>query len=179
MRATLIGFYGGACSRKSTLAAAVFVELKRRGLRAELATEPVKDYVLDGRLEMLRDQLGLLSDGLRKVERLRNACDFIVSDGPPFLGAAYCDPLDIRLSELYAEKARPEWQDHQFLVRREGGWESQGRVGDVEFAKRVDARIEGLLMHHSIPFSVCGPTDEKAIADLVAYAHERRLANAQ
>ena len=168
-RATMIGLYGGACCRKSTLAAAIFVEMKRRGLRVELVTEVAKDHVLDGQPERLRDQLWMLAENMRRVERLRERCDYIVSDGPPLLGAAYCIPLD-PIYRFTIEAARPEPQDFSFLLRREHGWDQQGRVGDLDFAKRIDDHIAAIFDREGIPHYLAGSMDEKAIASHVTGA---------
>lgn len=57
MKTKIINLIGGPGVGKSTLAAEIFAELKKKGKSAELALEYAKDQVWDENLRILKDQL--------------------------------------------------------------------------------------------------------------------------
>lgn len=105
----VINLFGGPGHGKSTLAAGIFHRLKLKGLNVELVTEYAKDMVFEGRNNILMDQVYILAKQNRRLERLREKVDVVVTDSPLILGLLYApkdyykfyEPLTLEIFNSY------------------------------------------------------------------------------
>ena len=86
---TVINFYGGPGSGKSTAAAGLFYNMKIAGYSVELTDEFAKECVWEGNIPMLADQLWVLGHQHRKILRLSDKVDYIITDSPVLLSPIY------------------------------------------------------------------------------------------
>ena len=90
----VINFYGGPGSGKSTQASGLFYKMKAAGYSVELVNEFAKECVWEGNVPMLKDQLWVLAHQHRKLVRLRDKVDYIITDSPVLLSIVYRNVYD-------------------------------------------------------------------------------------
>ena len=106
----VINFYGGPGSGKSTKAAGLYYKMNMAGYSVELVNEFAKECVWEDNVPMLKDQLYMLAHQHRKILRLVDKVDYVVTDSPVLLsgiyrelydGALYSDLIDQLALECY------------------------------------------------------------------------------
>ncbi|MCL2621956.1 MAG: ATP-binding protein, partial [Firmicutes bacterium] len=85
----VVNLYGGPGAGKSTNAAALFVELKNRGINCELVREYAKDLVWEERSVEFYDQFTVLGKQVKRVNALIGKVDIIITDSPIILSCHY------------------------------------------------------------------------------------------
>lgn len=146
----LVNFYGGPGSGKSSLCAAVFAELKFRGILAEIASEFAKDLVWEESTQVLGNQLYVLGHQWHRVWRLMGKVDVILTDSPLLLSAMYAsedskhyiDPLVRNLIQSIPDQMH-------VVLRREKPYEPRGRMQTENEAKELDVLIQERLSTES------------------------------
>ena len=79
----VINLFGGPGVGKSTAAAGLFYEMKKRQLSVELVTEYAKDMVWENRQNILDDQIYIFAKQQRRIARLRDHhIDWVITDSP-------------------------------------------------------------------------------------------------
>lgn len=144
-----INLIGGPGSGKSTTAAAIFSELKRRNISVELVNEYVKTWTYTGRKPFEFDQVLLFGKQMDAEHvYLANGVKNIVTDSPTLLSAVYaevyCNHLNIHkhidaINDEY-EKRHPGC--YIFLNRGNKQYNQAGRYQTYEQAKDVDELIK-------------------------------------
>lgn len=133
----LIDLYGGPSSGKSTTSLALTALLKLycdqyacSTLRVEYVSEAAKDHVWESGTLRLKNQARLLGEQYRRLERLREKVDIIVSDSPLWLCEFYA-PKHLYPDQPWAEVIRAHYQAFAvlpILVNRVGQFQQVGRV---------------------------------------------------
>jgi RecA/RadA recombinase len=143
---TVINFYGGPGSGKSTAAAGLFYNMKIAGYNVELTDEFAKECVWEGNIPMLQDQLWVLGHQHRKILRLSDKVDYIITDSPVLLSPIYrgrygeslysdiIDKMALECYNLYETNIN-------FMLGRQGDFEQKGRAQDLEESLEIDAAI--------------------------------------
>lgn len=140
-------FFGGPGIGKSTMAAAVYAELKWLGIDCELVDEYPKQLTWQGRQEELRDQLYILAKQNAKMQRLRGKVKVIVTDSPLLMQLAYLYRADlphIAMTQLVKHLMR-DYDNLNILLRREKEYNPIGRNQTLEEAIALDKQITDLL----------------------------------
>ena len=88
-RPLVINLFGAPGAGKSTGAAIVFAELKKRGVNAELVTEFAKDKTWEGNATALGCQEYVFGKQSYRLARCKADVDVIVTDSPLPLGLLY------------------------------------------------------------------------------------------
>ncbi len=142
-----INLYGGPGIGKSTLAAQLFAELKKRGESVELCPEYVKSWAYEGRKFTHFEQvLGFSNQMFLEATVLRNSSSMIISDSPPFLYACYTKRYcGTQYAAPLMDLVRPydrEFPALQVLLERGGFmYQHEGRVHTEAQAKEMDDLI--------------------------------------
>lgn len=147
MRALVVNLYGGPGTGKSTMAAALFAELKWRGLRAELVTEFAKGVVWEGR--PMPDPFYVSAKQCHTLKRAARAVDIVVTDSPLLLGLIYGRPetaaLDGAIREAYAQ-----FSNLDIFLRRANPYADYGRLQNESEALALDRRCTDMLTQQAI-----------------------------
>ena len=85
----VINLIAGPGAAKSTLGAGLFHHAKRTGYNVEFVSEYAKDMVWEQRANVLDDQLYILSKQRRRLDRLRESVDYVITDTSLFLCMFY------------------------------------------------------------------------------------------
>lgn len=149
MQTLVVNFFAGPGAGKSTLAAGLFYRLKQCGINAELVREYAKELVWSGDYYTLSKQLVVSAEQYRRQCVLYGKVPVIVTDCPIILGCAYHDlddPLMVRecLDEMLQVYFHRAW-NLNYLVKREGTFDSNGRIHNVEQSVEYDQKILRLI----------------------------------
>ena len=155
-----INLFGGPGVGKSTTAAAIFVEMKRRNMNVELVTEVAKDFVTIKQF--------------RNLYRLKGKVDYVISDSPILLGCIYADKYapDLPASykqfiiDLHKQELNPSVN---VVLKRVFNYDPNGRYQSEEEAHQLDRDMQNVLDSNNLPSIVWNPND---VAGLVNILHE-------
>lgn len=166
----IVNFFSGPGVGKSTNSAALFAELKRRGINTELVTEYAKDCVWEDRLSTLDDQLYVFGKQHHRIHRLIDKVDIIVTDSPLLLSIIY-NPVDDErgqaLDALVMSVFR-RMNNVNFFIRRSKPYQNAGRVHTEDEAREVDEKVRDLLDTRDIPYTVIDPSADASNVPVLA-----------
>lgn len=156
----VINIYGGPCTGKSTVAAELFVILKKSGCDVELIPEYAKSMVYEKRFNILgEDQLYILAKQHRSIYRLLDQpMDYVIVDSPIINSAAYNLHTNLNqdiLNLLVRELDRKYDNINIFLERNPNyGYNPNGRVqATIEEADQKADDIRQRLAHFNIDYT--------------------------
>ena len=157
----VINLFGGPGTGKSTTRADLFRLMKQNQLPVEEVTEFAKDVTWDQNLALFSDQLFVLANQNRRLERLRNKVEWAVSDSPILLGIHYITPdyLPRTFKDLVFE-LWDTYDNYNFYIERTKPYVQVGR-------NQIDANILEMLDSRGIPYTKvkCGETAAAEIYD--------------
>jgi len=168
-----INFFAGPGAGKTTTSSAIFALAKTQtDKNVEYAQEYIKTWAWEGRIPTGFDQLHIFSEQLRREEiPLRNGVDFIVSDSPLFLSAIYAKNYNVScwkeilsICKLF-EVEYPSL--NIFIDRKDKKYQSAGRFGSYDEAKKMDDYIKQFLNDNQIDYTVLSFDNYNSIADTV------------
>lgn len=163
--ALVVNFFGGPGAGKSTTAAAVFAECKRRGLVAELVTEYAKDRVWEESFRTLQNQIYVFGKQQHRLWRVRDRNDVVVTDSPILLSLYYGGDLSLAFRALILEEHRKCWS-FNVLLERVKPYVPVGRVQTETQAQEIDRTLAQLLKENEVPYTTLRG-DESAWKDCV------------
>lgn len=167
-------FYGGPCVGKSTLAALVYAELNRVGVRAELVQEFIKLWAYEGRRPDAYDQVYTFANQLWAEHRLARAgVRVVVTDSPILLQCVYMAELDREFARHLRMIAMTFEADHtplNFFVKRTVAYDPHGRFQDAEVARAFDERIMAYLDTVGVHFLEVAPDERESIIQTIKEA---------
>lgn len=146
----VINLFGGPGVGKSTLAAEIFVHLKKNRISCEYITEYAKDKVWEESIKTLENQIYVFGKQQHKMFSVRNKVDVMICDSPLPLSIIYGDiERDTNLYKLIIEEFN-KYDTMNFYLSRETLYESSGRYQTEEGAKLIDIKIKQLLVTNNI-----------------------------
>lgn len=173
----VVNFFGGPGIGKSTIAAELFVYLKKKHKEVELVTEYAKDLVYEERHNILQDQLYVLAKQNRRLLRLiPKGIEYAITDSPIILGAIYYKKYggtSINLLNMI-EEVFNSYNNINFFLERHPTVEYKG-IGRVqqtrEQACEIDNEVKQILFTLNIPFIPVSVSDYNCdtINELMSY----------
>jgi hypothetical protein len=154
----VINIIAGSGSGKSTTAAGLFYEMKKRGISCELVQEWVKKWAYEGRVIEQQDQLQILEEQYEAISSLYGKVDYIITDSPYILATIYENfhfgtesTRQDALSMLQFDYDKGI--DHQFyLLNRTKKFSTEGRYETEEQAIKIDVAVKEFLCYNEIEF---------------------------
>lgn len=145
-KTTVVSFFGGPSSGKSTSAAALYAAVKAEGQSVELVREYVKEWLWDERPLGVYEQIYFTAKQLRRESMFLGKVDYIVTDSPVWLNSFYATVHGTKhiqdscesMCKAYYTQAKED--GHKFINL----W--QNKVGDYEQAGRGETEEEALAM---------------------------------
>ena len=157
---TVFNLLGGPCVGKSTVAAGLFYELKKRHHKIELVTEFVKDRIYEGHLGCIEDQIYIFGQQQRRISRLVGNVDMVVTDSPIILSCLYSQ-IESKAFETLVYDVFSQYNNiNIFLERNEIPYTGNGRIHDLEQAKELDKKLLELLYSLGIEHHKVGAGDK-------------------
>lgn len=153
----VINLIGGPCSGKSTVAAGLFYELKKRGVNCELASEFAKDKVYEESFRTMDDQIYIFAKQYHKIWRLRDKVDVIIVDSPLPISLYYMKEESEFFNKFVIEQYN-KFDNLMFFVERGDVFQQEGRIQGLEECKVIDEELKRLMdtygiEYHSVPQS--------------------------
>lgn len=159
----IINLYGGPGTGKSTTAAQIFAELKKRGYNVELVTEFAKDLTWHERYKTLTDQLYILGKQHHKIFMLRDKVDYIVTDSPLFLSAYYNEYIcGNALPMCFIELVVDLWLKYDTIdifLNRSKVYNPKGRNQTEKEAIKIDEELKDMMDQYQISYTDFGTND--------------------
>jgi hypothetical protein len=157
-RTTVINFYGGPCSGKSTAAAGLFYKIKILDYSVELTDEFAKECVWENNVPMLKDQLWILAHQHRKILRLAEKVDYIITDSPvllsPIYRTKYGDPMYTDLIDQMALECYNKYDNINFMLSRpRENFQEDGRAQNEIESVQIDLDIIRQFNQLDIPYT--------------------------
>ncbi len=145
----IIDLIGQPCSGKSTLTGDLFTTLKKKGYNVDMSPEYAKELVYEKNFFLLDNQLHVYSEQLRRIKRLENNVDIVISD------------TSLLLSLVYYKENNPHFNDmvlwdynnlnHMtYYLKSSFAYKKEGRHQDEENAKLIDVKVKDVIDTHSI-----------------------------
>lgn len=151
MNTQIINLFGGPGTGKSTIAALVFGELKKKGYEIELVTEYAKDKVWEESYKTLENQIYVFGKQLHRIWRIKNKVNFIITDSPILLSIIYDKEKNDNLKKLVLD-VHNNFNNINILIKRDTIYNPNGRFQNEIEAKLIDKQIMNLLKNNSIDF---------------------------
>lgn len=173
----VINLLGGPGSGKSTTAAGLFYEMKKRGINAELVTEYAKDLVYDGTLKVMLDrQEVIFAEQNQRLHRLRGKVDYAIVDSPLLLSVVFP-----RVTQK--QKGTQPWPalnafnqfvyevintyDNEFiLLKRNHQYDERGREHTEEQSNEIEREIASALIDLCISYHKI-VVDENVVSNIL------------
>ncbi len=159
MRGTVINMFGGPGVGKSTYAAHTYAQMKIRGLSVALVNEVAQEMIFEGRFNVLeKDQLLIFSEQNRKVLRVIDKFDYIITDSPIILSNIYFNDekciYEKHPFEEFVLSTFNQYKNINIYLTRATDWfhNMEERIHEKEDAKVYDHRILQYLLEKNIPF---------------------------
>lgn len=173
----VINLIGSSGVGKSTTAAGLFYEMKKKGLDVELVNEYVKSWVWSGKQVGAYDQIYIFGKQAKSEYDLYSKVDYIITDSPLLLSPIYEKYYNGGSSVVessvfkHLEKARNSGVEHvNFLMNRTKPFNPKGRYETEESAVRVDGVVEKYLIDNKIEYySVTEVEQDDKLQEILTY----------
>jgi ABC-type oligopeptide transport system ATPase subunit len=157
----IINLFAGPGAGKSTTAAGVFNLMKIEGMSVELVTEYAKDMTWEKRHNILTDQLYMFAKQHRRISRVQDAVDYVVTDSPLLLTLIYAgDEYPPSFKQLVLDYWT-RYEHLNFFIERTKEYVAVGRSQTEEEARAIDASVKSCLETNGFSFTVI-PGDNNA-----------------
>lgn len=152
----VINGYGGPGAGKSTACMEITAALKKEGYNAEYVQEYAKELVYEKDMEMLdgspEHQYEILKEQTRRMDRLYDQVDFIVTDSPVMLNTIYNKQLTPEYESLVNE-LQEEYINYSFFMERDvSNFEEEGRIHNLTESIEKDNEIKDMLQRNEIKY---------------------------
>lgn len=141
----IICLYAGPGAGKSTTAAGLFHLMKIKHMSVELVTEFAKDVIWDNNYDLLKDQLFIFANQNRKLERLINKVEYIITDSPLLLTLIYMSDDYPKSFRLFVLDIIGRYHNINIFINRVKPYIQTGRVQTKEQAEEIDEKIKSIL----------------------------------
>lgn len=161
MKPLVVNLLGGPGCGKSSMASSVFAYLKWADVNCEMALEYAKEVVWEDAESILGNQIYVFGQQHRRVFRLLNKVDVVITDSPLLLSIIYDAESNKNLRNLVLN----EWykcNNLTYLLGRKKKYNRSGRLQNEKEAKVIDTRVKDLLRGYAIPFKEVDGVPENA-----------------
>ncbi len=150
-KSLVINLFGGPGSGKSTMASALFSELKYKNINCELVTEFAKDLTWEDRKNTLSDQIYVFGKQYHKIYRLLNKVDIIITDSPLLLTLIY-DSEQREYLRCLAMSEFMKMDNYNVFLNRVKPYNQKGRNQTEKESILIDGNIKRLLNQYNISY---------------------------
>lgn len=168
----VINAFGGPGAGKTTASLGITEELKKLGYVAEYVSEYAKELVWDENWNLLdgsaANQMVILKEQMKRMDRLMGKVDFIVTDAPILLNQIYNKELSPEYEEML-QKLSGQYENFNFVVQRDlREFETEGRIHNRQESEQKDKEITAMLDRYNIYYGIYNHSSvNKVIANAV------------
>ena len=154
MDTLVVNLLGGPGIGKSTLAAEIFVYLKKSGVECEYITEYAKDKTWEDSQKTLSNQIYVFGKQHHKMFRVNDKVEVMICDSPLLISIVYGDVQnEDNFYKLIIDEFN-KFNNINFYLKRDTVYDPIGRNQTEEEAKKIDNKIEDILNENNIDFSI-------------------------
>ena len=146
----VVNLFGGPGCGKSTTAAWLFSELKKRRVSCEYITEFAKDLTWEGNKTALACQEYVFGNQSYRMARVKDKVDVLITDSPLPLSIVYNKDLKEPEFSTLVWQAFNKYDNVNFLLSRGDTYETTGRNETKEEAEKIDEFILNTLVSGDI-----------------------------
>lgn len=150
MKTLHINFWAGPGTGKSTIAAAIFANLKWLDKDCELISEYAKDMVWEESFKKLTNQIYIFSKQHKKHFVLDGKVDYVITDSAIPLTCIYDNDTKY-LKELVLSEFN-KFNNLNILLKRTKKYNTNGRTQTFDEAISVDNKILNFMKNCHIPY---------------------------
>lgn len=178
----VINGYGGPGAGKSTACMEITAALKKAGYGAEYVQEYAKELVYDKNMEMLdgsaKNQFEILKEQTRRVDRLYDQVDFIVTDSLILLNEIYNKELTPEYRDIVG-KIQNSYSNFSFFIERDvSNFEEEGRIHNLAESIQKDQEIRDMLLDNDIKYKTYNHENiNEIVNDAINYYESYNLMN--
>ena len=178
----VINGYGGPGAGKSTACMEITAALKKAGYGAEYVQEYAKELVYDKNMEILdgsaKNQFEILKEQTRRVDRLYDQVDFIVTDSPILLNEIYNKELTPEYRDIVG-KIQNSYSNFSFFIERDvSNFEEEGRIHNLAESIQKDQEIRDMLLDNDIKYKTYNHENiNEIVNDAINYYESYNLMN--
>lgn len=164
----VINLFGGPGIGKSVMSARLYADIATsEGYPCcEYVSEYAKELVWQGRQSELSDQIKVTKEQIKKMAPIYT-CDYVITDSPVLLGAAYASKTDAIKVALLIRDFHETLKGHKviniFLKRERVNYEQRGRNETLDAAINKDNEILSLLKKWEINFQEFSNEDYQGV----------------
>ena len=165
----VINLFGAPGAGKSTGAAIVFAELKKRGVNAELVTEFAKDKTWEGNATALGCQEYVFGKQSYRLARCRADVDVIVTDSPLPLSLLYVKDSALTADDSFQKVVMNVFNSYNnlnFYILRVKPYNPKGRNQTEAESDALNGPLQILLAENKISYC-CIHGDDEGYAEIV------------
>lgn len=159
----VINLFGAPGAGKSTGAAMIFAELKKRGVNAELVTEFAKDKTWEGNAMALGCQEYVFGKQSYRLARCKADVDVIVTDSPLPLSILYTSDPALLVDDAFQQVVMNVFNSYNnlnYYVNRVKPYNPKGRNQTEDESRVLAAGLKSLLEENGIVHEEINGDDE-------------------
>jgi len=153
-KSLVVNLLGGPGIGKSSIAASIFAESKKRGFNSELAFEYAKDLVWENNQDALSNQLYVFGHQHYRIFRLLDKVDYIITDSPFILSVIYDKEKRFNFEQLVVQEFK-KLKTLNIILERKTEYKKEGRYHTEEESKTIDSEIKTLFDEYGIKYHIC------------------------
>ena len=147
----VINLIGQPGAGKSTLAAGLFYSMKSRRFNVELVTEYTKDALYEKHDFVLEDELLLFSEKYKRIKRLSQSVDWVITDSPLMNSLFYSTEFGA-VGDAFFRSVAERFDNTYVLVRRVVPYVAHGRMHSEDESDKVANDIRRWLDANGISY---------------------------
>lgn len=151
MKTKVINLIGGPGVGKSTLAAMLFAELKKRGAECELVLEYAKEKLWEESKRTLDNQLYIFAKQNYRQWRLKGKVEYIITDSPLLLSIIYDKEHDSKFREL-VKSVHDKYDNLNYFISRHTEYKENGRLQTYDEAVKIDGMLKKMLDDEGVKY---------------------------
>jgi hypothetical protein len=162
MTALIVNLFGGPGCGKSTMASAVFHNLKKQRINCEYVHEYAKELAWEKRMGTLSNQVLILGQQFEMFRRCMDQVDVIITDTSLLNSAIYCHNYDLSYAaeiEALSIAMYNSMNNLPIYVNRTKPYIPIGRYQNEAGADKIAERTYNLLLD-VLPYSFCEVTGD-------------------
>lgn len=160
MKGNVLNCFGGPGIGKSTLAAALYVELKKHSVEVENVMEYPKELVYQERLLSLKDQVFVFANQYHRIWTAAKSNQLVITDSPIMLSMIYNPDTSHHFNELIIELHKKFNSINIVLKRTPETHSMVGRIHSLTESISVDNRIRAILDERNIEYVEFDPVHD-------------------
>lgn len=154
-KTVVVNLFAGPGAGKTTCAWEIASELKKAGLVVEYVSEVAKEYVWDGKTDLLdgtlEHQQALYEEQNKRVQRLIGKVDAVVTDSPILLNLLYLKEHNEHFEQEVLHNFKRQ-KNFNLFVQRGQTFEKEGRIHNLNESIKLDNELKDYLKNNDIFF---------------------------